>query len=351
MQIEILHRFKKCKALWTDGSNTYLAQRNHIILREVSGQMRSIGILPVDTMKHALACWRPLRQGLRLGVHNLWRMPDGAILAITKGAILRRSANGGEFRIVERFRVGNKPDFNALTVDSDGRVYYGEYSLNRKRLEPIGLHRSDDGGQAFNLVYEFPAGDIRHIHFLQFDPYEKCLWMGTGDRDAECRLYRSEDAGVSWELIGSGEQKWRSVGLAFTERYLYWGTDAGSDTGNTANYIVRWSRQRKCLETLKEVQGPCHGISALSDGTLVVSTGIEGGANEIDDRAHLWVSRDGENWQELANWEKDFWPFRFQYGVIYFPHGLENSHLLHYTTFGLANGGGETYYVARIHDR
>jgi hypothetical protein len=76
---------------------------------------------------------------------------------------------------------------------------------------------------------------------------------------------------------------------------------------------------------------------------------MEGGANEKDGCAHIWASRDGQHWEDLAQWKKDSWPFRFQYGIVRFPHGLENSELLHFTTLGL-KGDGETHYVARIAD-
>ena len=347
MRLRILQSYPNCRAMWTDGSRTLLTRGYGVLVHHSSGETEKVARLPSRASQRLLARWRPLRQALRLGVQNGWLMPNGAVLAIGRGALFLRPTGGERFCVVERFRVGNKPAFNGLVVDSGGRVYYGEYTPGRGRHEPVGVYRSDDGGHSFKLVHKFAPGEVRHIHFIQFDRYAQCLWMGTGDRDAECRLYCSGDTGASWELIGAGRQQWRAVGLIFTPEYLYWGTDAGSDVG-TANYVIRWRRRDGHLEKLHGLQGPCHSASVLADGTLLVSTGVEGGANELDNMAHLWASQDGENWQELASWEKDCWPCRVQYGVIRFPHGLENSQVLHLTTLGLDKGRGESYYLATI---
>ena len=103
------------------------------------------------------------------------------------------------------------------------------------------------------------------------------------------------------------------------------------------------------LKQLMELQGPCHSCGQLKDGTIVFSTGVEGGANEKDGCAHIWASCDGECWEDLEHWKKDAWPFRVQYGIVRFPHGLETSDNLHFTTLGL-KGGPETWHIARIVD-
>lgn len=295
-----------------------------------------------------LASVRVLRHGLRLGVHNFWPTRDGGSVAIGKRVVLRREPDAAEFGVAGILRVGNKPGFHALCADGDGDLFYGEYCLNNDRCQAIGVFRSCDEGRSWQLAFEFAPGEVRHIHLIQWDPYERCLWMGTGDRGPECRLLKSTTKGATWQCVGQGSQDWRVVALVFRPEAVYWGTDAGGpDAGTDAARIMRLDRQTGKEQFLLEVQGPCHGACSLSDGTILISTGIEGGANERDGRAHLWASRDGAQWSDLGSWRKDSWPYPLQFGVLRFPHNIESVDTVHLTAFGL-EGMGETYLCGRI---
>jgi len=97
-------------------------------------------------------------------------------------------------------------------------------------------------------------------------------------------------------------------------------------------------RQTRELSKIQEVQGPCHGNAVLAEGTVFVSTGIEGGPNEKDNCAHLWqVTPDGRV-QEVYKMKKDIFPLIVQYGVIRFPMGVESCHTVVFTTYALHNG-------------
>ncbi|MCD4652368.1 hypothetical protein K8T06_00350 [bacterium] len=278
---------------------------------------------------------RLLRQGLRLGIHNAAPLKDGNIIAIISKQIIKIYTSG-KWRVVENIRAGNKPAFNGLEVCPNGQVYYAEYSLNPHRNTPCKLYSSDDHAESFHEVYSFPAGKIRHIHFIQWDPFEKCLWMGTGDRNSENRIMKSHDKGVTWEEIGFGSQQWRAIGLVFKSDAVYWGTDAGLDAGNTPNMFIRLNRSDNTLTVLGEIQGPCHGITSLKDGSIWFATGVEGGANEVDTSAHLWVFQN-DKMIEVQSWKKDFWPAIVQISTIHFPHGLENSNCLTMVLLALKN--------------
>ncbi|MPM53820.1 hypothetical protein SDC9_100589 [bioreactor metagenome] len=166
--------------------------------------------------------------------------------------------------------------------------------------------------------------------------------MGTGDKDYECKLMRSFDKGEKWEVVGEGSQLWRAINVSFTEKALYWGTDAGSVPD--ANYIIKMDRMTNEIERVQELQGPCHGNAILQDGTIYVSTGIEGGENEKDRFAHLWKSGKIGSFKEIMKMEKDLFPHIVQYGVIRFPIGLDGSERIIYTTFALKENS-ETVFV------
>lgn len=104
-------------------------------------------------------------------------------------------------------------------------------------------------------------------------------------------------------------------------------------------------RQTRELSKIQEVQGPCHGNAVLAEGTVLVSTGIEGGPNENDHCAHLWqVTPDGRV-QEVCKMKKDIFPLIVQYGVMRFPMGLESSDIAVFTAYAL-QGDGETVYLS-----
>jgi hypothetical protein len=350
MKLDVIEVYRNHKVFWV-GSEYALAVKGYRVYRIYpDGRKLYEGALPVDPVRRAMSCSRILKHGARLGLHNLIALQEGGLLAACKGAILRKAPSAKDFSIVDRIRHGNKPALRGMWVDNDGFVYYGEYSVNHDRSEPCGIYCSKNNGQSFEKVFEFSPGEVRHIHFIQWDKFDRCLWMGTGDRFNECKILRSYNKGKTWGVIGSGSQAWRSVGLAFTKTHIYWGTDAGGpDAGTWRSRIFRWNRSSQEIEELFQVAGPCHGIGVLASGTLIISTGVEYGANEVDNRAHIYASRNGIDWEDLISWGKDLWPLKVTFGLIHFPHGTENSGFVHFTTLGL-KGYGEAYNIARIMD-
>jgi hypothetical protein len=257
-------------------------------------------------------------QGLRLGIHRLLRLESGEFLAVVTGRLLRSEDGGRTFSIAHEFHGFRRPARAGLLRDDRGRVFISQYLLNRDRSRPVSIWRSEDRGRSFDEVFRFPPGAVRHIHFLQQDPVDGSIWMGTGDADSESGIFRSRDGGESFEEIGRGGQRWRAVAVAFRPEAVFWGTDAGSDAGSFRNRIVRWDRDSAELEELTFLQGPVHGITRTTGDGILLSTGVEGGMNEVDDRVHLWHSADGSTWREIAAWQKGYQPRRVQYAVAHF---------------------------------
>jgi hypothetical protein len=188
---------------------------------------------------------------------------------------------------------GNKPGHQGVCVTPTGSIFFAEYLLNPDRDHAINLYRSTDNGMSFQIVKTWEPGDIRHLHFVKWDEYEQCLWLGTGDygeNNHENRLYKSVDNGDSWELIGQGSQDWRAIGVCFTKDSLTWGTDAGSCPDIV--HFVKMDREKQTLEVLADFEGPCHGCASYADGRAFFSTGVEGGENEKDKYARLKEYRD-----------------------------------------------------------
>jgi hypothetical protein len=309
----------------------------HALAGDRAWASRGYQLLTADLTDEALA-WRPIGEvpqtlwralaghsswlaaGLRLGVHGLLPLPSGALLVSVSGAILR-SDDGRQWTPVLRHPGMRKPARHGLTLDGSGRVWIAQYALNHDRSQPMHVWRSEDDGRTFRIAERFAAGVVRHIHFVQEDPHDGRLWLGTGDRDAECRLQASGDGGRTWRVEGSGRQDFRAVGLAFTADGVYWGTDAGIDAEDYPNRLLRRRRDDGAVEELSRVPGPVHGITALANGGLLASTGVEGGRNEADQHVHLWHSRDGRRWREVWRVRRGLQPRRAQYAVAHFAAG------------------------------
>ncbi len=340
MKLKILLRGK---ALYQEPDRIWIARGMSFFAVDYSGK-RVSRIFRVGGLKdRILSCHRLSGQLLRVGLHHLLPLNNGNILVTAKRKTYIFSPNGEIVNIWSGYQ-GNKPGHQGVCVTPDGTIFFAEYLLNTNRDHDIQLWRSSDNGMTFHTVKTWPAGDIRHLHFVKWDKFEQCLWLGTGDygeNGAENRLYRSADNGDTWELIGQYSQNWRAIGVCFTEDALLWGTDAGSCPDTV--HFVRMDRKTHQLELLSDIEGPCHGCASLDDGRAFFSTGVEGGENEKDNLARLKEYSDG-TLRDIMKLQKDCWPLILQYGVMRFPLGTDNCSKLVFTTMGL-KGHGEKIII------
>lgn len=260
---------------------------------------------------------------VRAGVVQAVALPSGTHLAALRGSVQRLDP-GGDWTTVLRLAHGVKPARGGLLADTQGRVWLAEYTLNHKRTQTIQLWRSRDDGRSFEVAHAFDPGAVRHLHFIQQDPIDGSLWIGSGDSDRESGLWRSTD-GERWQQVGGGSQLWRAIGLAFLPDAVVWGTDAGLDAPHFKNVAVRFDRASGALTTEAVLQGPVHGVTALPTGRVALATGCEGGANETDGSVHLWLRSETGHWREVAQWVKGPQPARMQYAVAHFVPGQVHS--------------------------
>lgn len=138
----------------------------------------------------------------------------------------------------------------------DGSFVFGDYTTHKQSDEenndPRNIWRvtkpytdSENWAVAHSfkhIYYSNPASnepnnEIGHIHTISYDFYADTLYCTTGDIDRHCRVMMSKDKGVTWEQVAVGAdssstvqagegQKYRSVGMVFTEDACYYGTDS-----------------------------------------------------------------------------------------------------------------------------
>ena len=328
------------RALYTEKERIWIAQGMNFFAVDFDGIIVTKKYRVGGIKERIIGANRLSRQLFRQGIHHLLPLPNGNLFVSTKKISYVVDSNG---EVKHKFSgyIGNKPAHQGVCVTPDGTIFFGEYSLNTKRDHDTHLFRSLDGGETFQIVYTFKNNEVRHIHYVKWDPYEECLWLGTGDEDRENLMLKSFDNGDHWIKVGGGSQDWRAIGICFDINYVTWGTDAGSVPDQ--NHINRMNRKTFELEKISDAEGPCHGCGSFKDGRVFISTGVEGGENELDRYARLKQISNDEAYNILIQ-EKDIWPLILQYGVIRFPLGTENTDRIVYTMFGL-KGNGEIVYV------
>ena len=282
-----------------------------------------------------IGSFRLTRQLLRVGLHHLLPLSDGNILVTSKRVTYILNPDGQVVNVFKDY-IGNKPGHQGVFLSPDGNIFFGEYHLNPDRSLPIRLFRSQDNGMSFQCVKTFAPGEIRHIHFIKYDKYQNCLWMGTGDSDRENLLLRSDDGGDTWSLVGSGSQDWRAIGVCISKDAVIWGTDAGSVIDIT--HLVRLPRNGAAAEVLEDFEGPCHGCASYADGRIFFSTGVEGGPNEVDRYSRLKEYVAGHT-REVLRMKKDIYPYILQYGVMRFPLGTDACNRVVFTAMALTGHG------------
>ena len=343
-------RFKKLiegRALYQEPDKIWVAKGRRFFAVDYDGKrVGRVFTVPGGWKERLMTCGRVLTQGTRNDIRILLPLKNENLLVVAKRKVLVFSRDGKVVNIWTGFQ-GNKPGHQGACVTPDGTIFFTEYMLNPKRDHEIRLWRSKDDGMSWQIAKVFEPGDIRHLHFVKWDEYAQCLWMGTGDygeNGAENRLYQSVYNGDSWRLVGQYSQDWRAIGVCFTENYLYWGTDAGSCPDTV--HFVRMNRQTEQLEVLEDMEGPCHGCASYKDGRAFFSTGVEGGENERDNIARMKMLTPN-GLQTVWKCKKDWLPLIVQYGVMRFPLGTDNCTRACFTTMGLAGGHGETIMIEK----
>ena len=327
------------RALYTEHDRIWIAQGMQFFAIDYTGNVLTPKFSVGSTKQKILSLFRLPRQLFRQGIHHLLPLKNNDIFLTTKRKSYILSSDGSVKYTFEGY-LGNKPGHQGCCVTPNGTVFFGEYTLNPGRLNDTHLYRSLDGGKSFHVVLTLDKKTTRHIHFIKHDPYENCLWLGTGDEDHENRLIKSLDNGNTWETVGEGSQDWRAIGVCPMENYLVWGTDAGSVPDQ--NHLVRMNRKTYKMEILGDLEGPCHGCASFMDGRVFISTGIEGGENEKDRVARLKIVKENAI-ENMLMLKKDIWPLILQYGVIRFPLGTENTDKVVFTAFGLKQCGEQVF--------
>lgn len=263
----------------------------------------------------------------RSGIYNIIPINPDRVLLVTEGKIITL-LNGS---IINRHKIkyGNRPIKSGICVLSNGYIIYGDYWGNKSR-RPVHMYISRDKGESWKVLWKSRPNFARHIHFVKPDPEDNnYIYFGTGDYGDEPGIYKLNLASKNIEIVGKGSQKWRAVDIIISKNKLIWGTDC--EFGR--NYIYSLNFNIRKLQEITELPGPAYYTTRDKSGNIYLGTTIE---NRKEHRSCIYKSSNGNNWEKIEEFKKDFWNSRlFGYGIIEFIGGQENLKSLHYNLRGL----------------
>lgn len=313
---EIVH-YADSKQLITSKYNVVKIQRNNEI-REIT--------IPEKPWWIVFGLARLSRRALRLDKCNVCPVGDNYVI-IRRGRLFHY--NFAEKKLTQTLMLGECRNLltQSICVSKEGYVYFGEYSRNKKR-RPVPVYRSIDGGLSWNVIYEFPAGSIKHVHGCFQDPYTGKIWVTTGDFENENILLEASQDFATIRKIGDGQQRFRTCHLIFKEDFVHWIMDSQLEPC----FHIAWKRETGEVVQKNGFNGPVWYVKELSDGIYLAATVQEIGEGVLDDKIYLYVSKDLETWEELKTFEHDGLNKRlFKYGLVGFADGDQASdHLYMY---------------------
>lgn len=311
-----------------------IASRHRTIVVETGGLRREI-VLPESLPRRLLGLSRLARRALRLDKANVTPAgPDRSELVILRGGqAYHYDIPNARLTPTLAMRNCRNVLHGAVTVLDENEVVFGEYGPSGS-VATVPIYRSTDAGRSWTSVYEFAPGSVRHVHGCYWDPFEQRYWIFTGDADHEIRVLSADRSFSEVRPIGGGSQKWRACTAFFEENYVYWIMDSERED----SHLIRFDRNTRQIETGQLFPGPVWYTKRTSDGLYLAATSCETGAGVHDDFAHIFVSRNLEDWHEVARFAWDGLPKGwFKMGVVSFAEGEQGSG--HFYLFGEALKG------------
>lgn len=344
--LRAIAELRRCTVEWV-GAGEALVSRGHDLYRmsDPTVPLQRIGAIPVPKWRAEAARSRLIARLMRFSFYNVVPLPDGRTFFSFDRQL--GTLRDGRAESIKGMPRACRILRSACTLERDGTLMFGEYFANRER-DSVHILSLAPGSDRVDVAHRFEPGEVRHVHGIFVDPYDRCLWCVTGDVGDECRIMRSSDRFKTVETVGSGDESWRTVSLLFTRDAIVYGTDAEVER----NFIYRIDRRTGQRERLVEVDGPVYYSCAVGDD-LFFGVTAELCPSQRGREAWLWHVSPAGQCQPVASYEKDRWPPRyFLPGAFYFPAGpgdMSGSSYVH--TVALRGVDGCTFRLARRDER
>ncbi|MDC7278837.1 hypothetical protein NXH64_04895 [Butyrivibrio fibrisolvens] len=309
-----------------------------IISTDLNCKEYKIAYIPVGSLKQKLGSIRLFARALRLEPRCGIFVDDTTALITYHGAIYRVDCTNGQIELEHSFRAEMNNPLSLVKIQGisgfeDG-IYYGEYFLNHEGTA-VNIYKRDNNA-SWNVVYTFSAGSIYHIHGLVPCKEKDCVYILTGDKDAESGIYEARNGFQDVKVIVSGKQAYRACIALPTEGGMLYTTD----TPLESNYLYYLDFESKEIQTIAEISGPSIYGKVISDSEMVFSTSVEPdsklprwryefthkpgpGIKDRKSRVYYVKNEDGKfTCEEIFAATKDILPMGVgQFGTIMFPAG------------------------------
>ncbi|MDZ4684903.1 MAG: hypothetical protein SH850_07405 [Planctomycetaceae bacterium] len=300
------------RVLYRDGRQLFGARGAQVVVSDDEGRNWTPVarlVLPASFAWTSQVRW--LERLARTEIYKLQRCGD-FLVAISRGGVYAGKLSSGRLNISYRVTRGSRPI--SLAVSPTLEAFFGEYHANSER-GPIRIYGTRDF-QHWRVAHEFPAGDVRHIHGITYDPHADCFWVTTGDSDQESGILRcsTDFSEVRW--IRRGAQRYRACAIRCLPEGLLYATD----TEVEKNSVYFLSRDGRELRELQGIESSSIHLGAFGEWTFF-STLCEPTAVNDGRQLHIWGTRDQQRLVKLAVFEKDDLPHVFQFGSASFPDG------------------------------
>jgi hypothetical protein len=323
-RLQVLYSIKNAIVhYWGNNGLVYSVKNRIYQLRDLTTPRPELkGVIPwrgFELLGHIRLVDRALKAAI-LQVHEL----PGQGLLVENGRAWWRMAPDGTAESLPPFSI-TRPMNRGVCATVRGETYIADYRANNERREPIRIHRLKSLGH-FEVAWEFPPGDIRHVHAVILDPEEgRRIWVLTGDDDAESRILFTEDDFLSLRTFLAEGQRSRATDLVIRNGRLFWGMDSPETTA----HIMSASKDgRDKPSALHELPGPAYYMTGNRAGGIYIGTTAEPGAGVKDRSGHIFGSLPNEAWSEILRRRKGHLP---QHGIFYLPRGVLPENYLVYS--------------------
>ena len=275
---------------------------------------------------------------LRLGVRNSIPLDNNLVLIFVQKKFYELNIETGSMKMVYE----PEPGIRALNISHiqnvqgfDDRIVFGGY-LSNSNKNPVSIYGYNN--KSFEIIYTFPENTINHIHNIVADSFNKCVWIFTGDFGNASAIWKATENFTKIAKVFEDDQKYRAC--------VAWPVDSGviyaTDAPFYDNSIRFLFNENGTWQTKKimDVSGSCIYGCKIQD-KFIFSTAVEpDGRNSSlkkllldttrgigikDNCSHLYIGNLQAGFQDVYRAEKDRVPFLFQFGVLKFPGGENNS--------------------------
>ena len=335
-----MDEFRGSTVEWTGKDHFLLSSRNALyrLDRRPGAPLTLIGRFPASHLREWLSVGRAAQRLLRFMYHNVVELP-GERLFLTFDKSVGLFENG-QIRPIEGLLRPTRVLRSACAADRNGSVFFGEYLSNQDR-GPIRIYRYRAGEQSLEVVNEFGPGAVRHVHGVYADPFSDALWCVTGDVEGECRILRTTDEFRTIDVVGTGDETWRTVSLLFRPEAVYYGSDAEFEQ----NHAYRIDRRSGDRTRLGPLEGPVYYSKSVG-GDLYLAVTAELCPSQTEPVASIWHISDTDDLTRVLKVNKDTLPKQFLPGTIHFANGPADENEVFFHTVAL-EGDDRSYRLTK----